>query len=70
MKYLPHFGRFAVLSCIVVVLLLATVFSVAGRFYAIATTALFIGLILATHLPQTWHLAKQSAALAAREEQS
>lgn len=70
MKALPHFGRFAVLSCIVVMLVLVTIFSAAGRFYAIAATALFVGLILATHLPQSWHLAKQSAALAAREEQS
>lgn len=70
MKSLPHFGRFLILACIVIFLAVLTVAMVAGRFYAIAATALFIGLILAAQLPQSWHLAKQSAALAASEEQS
>lgn len=53
-----NFGRFAILVCNVVFLFVLSFVSAANAYWSFAVIFLMVGLILAFHLPQSWHLAR------------
>lgn len=63
------YGRFAILCCWVVVLLIGFFVLFALKVWVLANAALVIDLVLAFHLPQSWHLARKNAAKAANPKE-